>query len=74
MVVPNWVLRRLPRIPWRPSDMLMKARPTKVFAFVQAGWSLSPEREGWPLFQKAMAPAMVNTAWMKVPRTSHRRL
>lgn len=42
--------------------MLINARPTNVKAFVQAGFPLSLAMLGWPLFQMAMAAAIVNRA------------
>ena len=74
LVVPNWVFRRLPSIPCTPRLALMKARPTKVNAFVQAGSLRALEMLGCPAFQNAMALAMVRRVWMNVPAMSHIRL
>jgi len=73
LVVPNWVLRRLPKIPCTPRLALMNARPTKERAFDHAGSSRALEILGWPLFQKAIAPTMVMRTWMNVPEISHMR-
>jgi len=51
----------------------MKARPTKVAVFVQAGSALSEAKLGWPDFQNAIAAAMVNSVDIKEPLMSHMR-
>jgi hypothetical protein len=62
LVVPNCVFNRFPCIPWRPRLMLMNVRPTNVKVFVQAGSPLLFAMLSWPLFQIAMAAAIVNRA------------
>ena len=74
LVVPNCVFRRLPSIPCTPRLALMKAKPTKDNAFVQAGSSRALDILGWPAFQNATALAIVKRAWMNVPAMSHIRL
>jgi hypothetical protein len=74
LVVPNCVFRRLPSIPCKPRLALMKAKPTKVNAFVQAGSSRASDILDCPAFQNAIAPAIVKRVWMNVPAMSHIRL
>ena len=74
LVVPNCVFRRLPSIPCTPRLALMKAKPTKDNAFVQAGSSRASDMLGCAAFQNAIAPAIVKRAWMNVPAMSHIRL
>ena len=74
LVVPNCVFRRLPSIPCMPRLALMKAKPTKVNTFVQAGSSRASDILVCPAFQNAIAPAIVKRVWMNVPAISHIRL
>ena len=73
-MVPNCVFRRLPTMPCTPRLALIKAKPTKVNVFVQAGSARESDILGCPAFQKAIAPAIVKRAWMNVPAMSHIRL
>ena len=58
LVVPNAVFSLLPRTPCKPKLALINARPTKESTFDQAGMARVSARSFWPLFQKAMAPAL----------------
>jgi hypothetical protein len=73
LVVPKCVSNRLPCTPWRPRLRLMKASPTNDRAFVQDGSSLLAATLDWPLFQIAMAAAIVSNAWTKVVAICHIR-
>lgn len=74
LVVPNCVFRRLPTIPCTPRLALIKAKPTKDNAFVQAGSARALDILGCPAFQNAIAPPIVKRVWMNVPAMSHIRL
>ena len=73
-VVANWELTRLPIIPCKPTVALANPKATKLSAFVHAGSPLNPAIEPCPPFQTVRAAAMVNNAWIIVPRNSHARV
>jgi len=53
---------------------LMNPTQTKDNALVHAGSARESATAACPLFQMAMAAAMVKKVWIKVPRASHARV
>ena len=73
-VVPNCVFIRRPMIPCKPMLAPISPKHAYAVALAHAGVPRPDATLLSPLFQSAIAAAMVKSAWMNVPRNSHKRV
>jgi hypothetical protein len=61
-------------IPCKPMLVLISPKQAYVLALDHAGTSRVEATLPCPLFQSEIAPAIVKSAWINVPRDSHKRV